>query len=114
MGGTIFCDIDGVIFSHNTNTWHTKDVRILQGTWQQFDLWRESGYYVVITTGRRESMRGITETQLKLFELDYDLLIMGLPRGKRVVINDRKPGSSDDMAVAINLDRDEGMKDVPI
>ena len=44
----------------------------------------------------------------------YDKLIMGVGGGDRVLINDRKPASSRDTAYSINLNRNEGVKNVEI
>jgi len=39
---------------------------------------------------------------------------MGIGGGARVLINDLKPDRADDTAIAINLKRDIGVKDVEI
>ena len=39
---------------------------------------------------------------------------MGLGGGKRYLINDKKLGDSEDYAIAINLNRDEGVKGVKL
>ena len=44
----------------------------------------------------------------------YDKLIMGLGGGIRILINDRKGGRIEDTAFAINVTRNEGVKDVKI
>ena len=36
----------------------------------------------------------------------YDEILFNIPMGERIVVNDRKP-SGIDMAVAINIDRDD-------
>ena len=72
------------------------------------------GYNIILITGRRESQRQKTEKQLDLFGIFYDQLIMGVGGGDRVIINDRKPNSDRNTAYAINLNRNEGIKDVKI
>ena len=55
-------------------------------------------------------MRSVTESHLKKIGIVYDILIMGLGGGARVLINDRKPNSTKNTAFAINLIRNEGLK----
>ena len=76
--------------------------------------WDKKGYNLVLITGRRESMRRTTESQLASVGISYDQLIMGVGGGARVVINDLKPDSDSPTAIAINLSRNEGFKNVKI
>ena len=39
---------------------------------------------------------------------------MGVGGGKRYIINDRKPQGDEDYAIAINLKRNEGIKELKI
>ena len=66
---------------------------LLPGVIDKFAEWNGLGYTIVLTTGRRESERGLTIKQLQKVGLQYDHLIMGLGRGSRVLINDIKPNS---------------------
>ena len=65
-------------------------------------------------TGRRESQREVTERHLSDLGIVYDQLIMGIGGGDRILINDRKPDSDRDTVYAINLTRNEGIKNVKI
>ena len=76
--------------------------------------WDRKGYNIILTTGRRESLRKITEVQLCDLGVFYDQLIMGIGGGKRYLINDLKPDSKEGTAEAINLVRNEGIKNVKI
>ena len=68
---------------------------------------------VILTTGRPEHMRQITEKNLQFWGIMYDQLIMGLGSGPRVLINDTDPKEPDIVkAVAINLHRNEGIEHV--
>jgi hypothetical protein len=58
-------------------------------------------------------MRESTERQLREAGIIYDRLIMGIGGGIRVLINDLK-SDGEDTAIAINLKRDIGVKDVKI
>ena len=110
---TIFCDIDGTIFWHQEklsymtigNGSTTENARLILGDWHDKD------YYIILTTSRPESTRTKTESQLLTNGIFYDKLIMGLPRGCRVVINDRKP---DGMvtAEAYCIERNKGLGEV--
>jgi hypothetical protein len=59
-------------------------------------------------------MRKFTEKQLEQAGIFYDMLIMGIGGGVRVLINDYKPNSTEETAVAIVVDRDKGIKNIEI
>jgi hydroxymethylpyrimidine pyrophosphatase-like HAD family hydrolase len=109
---TIFLDIDGTLIEHSEEI--TKQFidtpRILEGTLETLTNWDRKGYNIILTTGRREGVRDITIKQLAELGIFYDQLIMGLGGGIRVVVNDRKKNKTHDTAIAINLDRNEGIK----
>ena len=106
---SIFCDIDGTILKHHGTTHGviTKKPKLLDGIVERFNHWDERGYAVVIITGRRESLREITENQLREFGLFWDYLIMGLGPGARLLIGDNTP-DGDITNFAISLERDSG------
>lgn len=115
MNKTIFLDIDGCLCPHLgdlTTQLQAKFSIPLPGVIQKLNDWNRDGHMVILTTGRKECMRAKTEEMLLSLGIFYDKLIMGLPRGPRVVINDRKPNSTEDMAFAVNLDRNEGLINV--
>ena len=105
----IFCDIDGTILKHHGTTHGVfiKKPKLLDGIVERFNHWDERGYAVVIITGRRESLREITENQLREFGLFWDYLIMGLGPGARLLIGDNTP-DGDITNFAISLERDSG------
>ena len=110
---TIFCDIDGTLVTHSKPTDSQKPthkLNLLEGTIEKILEWDKLGYNIILTTGRKESLRNITEIQLSQVGIIYDQLIMGIGGGKRYLINDRKPNGSEDYAIAINLIRNEGIK----
>ena len=110
---TIFCDIDGTLVTHSKPTDSqrpTHKLNLLEGTIEKILEWDKLGYNIILTTGRKESLRNITEIQLSQVGIIYDQLIMGIGGGKRYLINDRKPNGSEDYAIAINLIRNEGIK----
>ena len=113
---TIICDIDGVLIKHK-NEGLSKQlgyVDSLDNTISKMTEWDAKGYNIILITGRRESQRQRTEEQLNLFGIFYDQLIMGVGGGDRVIINDRKPNNERNTAYAVNLNRNEGIKNVKI
>ena len=109
---TIFCDLDGTLVKH-CNPVEIQDpnlkLEVLKGTHEKLRDWDNKGYTIIITTGRKESLRSVTEKLLSECGIIYDKLIMGIGGGKRYLINDRKPYGDEDYAVAINIDRNIGI-----
>jgi len=115
MKKTIFCDIDGCIFKHNGNmSTQFIEPELLPGVIEKINEWDAKGYKIILVTGRKKSMRKITEEQLLKHHIFYDELIMGINRGERILINDKKPNDDNNMAIAINLTRNEGFKNILI
>ena len=85
----------GYIGSHSAKTFHQK------------------GYKVILTTGRKESTRKITEEQLAKCGIFYDQLVMGVTGGERIIINDQKSDGTT-TARAICPQRNEGIQDINI
>lgn len=113
--GTIFLDIDGTILSHkgSLTALMLEEPQILDGVLEKINQWEAAGFNIVMTTGRKESQRALTERQLEQLGIFYDQLIMGIGGGPRYLINDKKPNGSL-TAVAINVDRNGGLKDIVI
>lgn len=112
---TIICDIDGTLVKHGLPADVAKPsykMKLLPGTIEKILEWEKKGYNIILLTGRRESMRRVTEKQLSEVGITYDKLVMGVCGGLRVLINDRKSDSDDDTAFAICVDRDKGVKDI--
>jgi len=111
---TIFCDIDGTIFEHKKDLYSMiKEANLLPGVINKFLEWRKKDYYIILTTARPEGCRLATENQLQNFGIFYDKLVMGLPTGPRVVINDKK---SDGLitSYAICIERNSGLESIDI
>ena len=112
---TIICDIDGVLLKHkNKGLSMQLETSPLDYTVKKINEWDAKGYNIILITGRRESLRNATEKQLQYYGIFYDTLIMGIGGGDRVLINDRKVNSKRDTAYAINLNRNEGVKDIEL
>jgi hypothetical protein len=114
---TIFCDIDGTLVEHNPPSVVADPefkLKLLPKTIEKLQEWDRKGYNIILVTGRKESLRKSTETQLADVGIFYDKLIMGIGGGDRVVINDFKPNSDTPTAVHFCLDRNEGISNVNI
>ena len=109
---TIFLDIDGTIFKHQGNLVdiHKNEPELLDGVHETMNAWEMKGYNIILTTGRKESLRKVTEEQLEKLHIFYDQLIMGIGGGVRYVINDFKPSSPLPTCHAITIDRNKGIK----
>ena len=114
---TIFCDIDGTLIKHPHPSEAAKNnykATLLEGTIEKLLEWERKGYRIILTTGRKESMRPQTIKQLQEVGIVYDLLVMGFGSGPRYLINDRRPENGQDSAFAVNVDRNEGIKNVDL
>ena len=111
---TIFLDIDGTLIEHSESISDqlTGEPKILEGTLDTLMEWDRNGYNIILTTGRRESARRVTEEQLSNLGIYYDQLIMGIGGGIRVIVNDRKKDNEYDTAIAINLKRNLGIQSI--
>lgn len=105
---TIICDIDGCIFQHDGFDIDDANTPLLPGVSEQFNLWKSQNAYIVLVTARPESLRQITRNQLCKYSIPYYVLVMNAGSGRRILINDLKPYSTEDTAIAINLERDKG------
>ncbi len=117
---TIFCDLDGTLTEHprSGNNDITKydleqRMKVLPGTKEKLWEWDSKGYRIIITTGRKEGMRKSTEEQLRKAGIIYDLLVMGIGGGDRILINDKKADGREAASV-INIDRDKGVADLDL
>ena len=114
---TIICDIDGTLIAHTNPSNVARNQFcpvLLEGTEEKLREWDRKGYNIILLTGRKESLRKVTENQLSNSGIFYDQLVMGIGGGKRYLINDRKPDGTEDYAIAINIERDKGIKNIKI
>ena len=113
---TIFCDIDGTLVKHtppNNTSRPDYKMELLDGTLEILMEWDKRGYNIILTTGRKESLRKVTEQQLSEVGIFYDQLVMGIGGGPRILINDCKD-NGDQFASAINIERNKGIKNIQI
>jgi hydroxymethylpyrimidine pyrophosphatase-like HAD family hydrolase len=115
MVKTIFLDIDGTLLKHHNGGLSailTEEPTLLPGVIDKLNEWEAKGYYVILTTGRAESMREFTEKQLESLGVYYNSMIMGL-KGDRILINDKK-WNGDIAGYVFNVDRNVGIKTIDI
>lgn len=107
---TIFCDIDGTLCFHhgNISKQHNAELILLPETLEVFKEWEKKQYRIILVTGRKESHRHELETQLKKAGLFWDVLIMGLSNGPRIIINDIKE-EGQQRAQSYNVVRNHGI-----
>ena len=109
---TIFCDIDGTLIEHvgpsSIQSTHP-EFKLLPNSLAALNLWDKMGYNIILTTGRKESLREKTVNMLSELGIVYDKLIMGIGGGYRILINDLKPDSSNNTCYSINLPRNKGI-----
>lgn len=74
------------------------------------DFFRElpDGDHVVLLSARAESYREQTEDQLERWGVRFNALLLGLPVGERILINDEKPRGLR-TAWAVSVARDAGI-----
>lgn len=113
--GTIFLDIDGTLLKHqgSLTLLMTQPAEIISGVIDKLNEWEGRGFNIVLTTGRKESQRALTERQLESLGIFYDQLIMGIGGGPRYLVNDKQKDGTP-MAFAFNLTRDGGLDSVVI
>lgn len=110
----LFIDIDGVLLKHEAGKpeYFKDEIEVLPYVKELMDECGRRGHIIILTSGRRKSMEEITRKQLHNAGICYDQLILGCTNALRILINDKKPYREDnpDTAIAINLDRDEGVQ----
>lgn len=97
-------DLDGTVVKHNGYKTDGADT-LLEGAKEYLDEIPAEDK-IIFLTSRTEEYREQTLRFLEANHIRYDGIIFGMPMGERIVVNDRKP-SGLDMAVAVNLARDE-------
>ena len=103
---TWILDLDGTIVKHNGYKTDGVD-SLLEGAREYLASIPEEDF-VLFLTSRTEEYRDKTVNFLRDNNIRYNAIMFDIPMGERIVINDRKP-SGIDMAVAINVDRNEAL-----
>ncbi len=106
LGHTWLIDIDGTICEHNSHL--RGGDRLLPGVKEAWAKIPDEDI-VILLSARDVCFKDKTEEYLSNCGLRFNYSIFGLPKGERIVVNDKKPGGLD-TAVAINLQRDTGLR----
>ena len=108
---TVFCDIDGTLLKHSNHSDCDFDKTEMCTGYQKLARWRQEGHKIILTTARSEKYREETDAFLNFLGIKYDEMVMGLPAGPRVIINDRKPSKKfTRSAKAMEISRDQGIE----
>lgn len=108
--GTVFIDLDGVLVYNSGKNFEPKwgKTEVIQNNANCINRLYESGKVkIIITTSRDEKSRQTTVKQLNKYHIKYHDLYMGLPHGKRILINDFSPTNPYPSAISINIKRDD-------
>lgn len=112
---TYFCDIDGTIFKYRKfETYMSSPAELTPESLEKLIEIKEAGHFIALTTARPESLRDHTILELESNGIPYDILVMGLARGPRHLINDMDPNNPGVRAISWNLKRDQGMADIGV
>ena len=107
---TYFVDIDGTIFKYRKfETYETSAAEVVDSTLEYLLKKKADGHMIILTTARPDWLYPHTVNELKVNNVPYDKLIMGIERGPRYLINDMDPNKPGERAIAINLIRDNGI-----
>ena len=86
---------------------------MIHGTVDKIREWDSKGYKIILTTGRKESLREVTVNQLSFAGIVYDQLVMGIGGGSRVLINDLR-ANGDQSAFVYQPARNEGIAGIDL
>ena len=104
---TVICDIDGTLVTYRKDSKgiisHIHEE--LPGVVEKINRWENRGCRIILITGRRESLRKVTEEALVDLGIPFDMLLMGFADTGRVLINDE---GSKTKAHSVSLSRNEG------
>ena len=107
---TVFVDLDGTLIRHEPNpNYEVGEQTVLPQTVEIMRKLKYAGYYIVITTGRKQQ-EYVIKQMLSRLQIPFDRLVSDLPSGPRILINDLKESRPFyEMAKQINGVRDVGL-----
>ena len=109
---TLIIDVDGTLTKYMGGG-HRAVIdnahELLPGVFKRMKKWEAQGHNIILITGRRESVRERTESELRRLGIPFDVLLMGYADSGRILINDV---GSKVKAHAVNVKRDAGWNDV--
>lgn len=107
---TVFIDLDGTLITNSSDLippYIGEGLPIVENIYRLNELYIKGETKIIITTSRPEEYRDITISELKRHGINHDLLIMGLPHCKRVLINDFADSNPYPSSIAINIERNK-------
>jgi uncharacterized HAD superfamily protein len=108
---TYFVDIDGTIFKYRKfETYETSAAEVVGSTLKYLLKKKADGHMIVLTTARPDWLYTHTVNELKVNNVPFDRLVMGIERGPRYLINDMDPNKPGERAIAINIERECGIQ----
>jgi ribonucleotide monophosphatase NagD (HAD superfamily) len=113
---TIFCDLDGTIWEQGDPSELAKpgyQPKMIHGSVDKIRVWDSNGYRIILTTGRKDSLREVTAKQLSYAGVVYDQLVMGIGGGSRVLINDLR-SNGDRSAFVFQPERNQGIAEIDL
>jgi hypothetical protein len=108
---TIFLDLDATVWEQGDPVEISKpgyQPKMIFGVLDKIRQWDSKNYNIILTTGRKESLRDVTIKQLSYAGIIYDQLVMGIGGGDRILINNKRR-NGDISAKAICPDYNEGI-----
>jgi hypothetical protein len=113
---TIFLDLDATVWEQGDPVEISKpgyQPKMILGVLDKIREWDSKNYNIILTTGRKESLREVTIKQLSYAGIVYDQLVMGLGGGDRVLINNKRR-NGDLSAIAICPDYNKGIGELSL
>lgn len=115
---TLFLDLDGCVFEEEPTISYFCEIlsgrrmpKILDGVQKFLCDWVHIGNKLILTTGRGENFRKVTEDQLNTYGISYDMLIMNAGTGIRILVNNNSSIDNAERAIAININTNENFTD---
>ena len=104
---TIFCDIDGVLLENGSkfgpNKWATKAIQ--SNVSSLAELQKKGIIHLIVTSSRPEEQENYIRSVLSEYGVVADRYILGLPHGRRMLVNDYSTTNPYPTAIALNLER---------
>lgn len=106
----LFVDIDGTLVTNSSNHFPPyigDGVSIQDNIDMLNELYSQGKVKIILTTSRSKRYESETLEELRIKQIPFDELIMGLPHCQRIVINDYAKSNPYPSCVAINIPRNE-------
>jgi hypothetical protein len=106
---TVFLDLDGTLIPHEPKPSYNHPMKMLPGASERLAELSNT-HMIILTTARPEAQRSNLVSALQGAGIKYQSLVMGLPSGHRLLVNDVKPSTPfNKAAIAVEVERDVGI-----